>query len=106
MYPARGTFASTLPPSAYSPSVNIEVQNEERKTHGDGLADVGLDLLGDVLLDEELDGHAIAILEYGLHVYPISTHTKWGRTDGRTMAAALAEVSNLGRGLEFPLRLI
>lgn len=106
MYPARGTFASTLPPSACPPRVSIEVHEGERRTHGDGLADLSLDLLGDVFLDKELDGHAIAVLEYRLHARPVSMQSGQGGKDGRTMAAMLAEASNLGRGLEFPLRLI
>ena len=75
-------------------------------THGDGLADVGLNLVGDVFLDEELDGEAIAVLKDRLRALTVSMHGRQGGKDGRTMAAALAEASNLGRGLEFPLSLI
>lgn len=83
MYPARGTLASTLPPSAYAPDMSIDTLKEEKRTHGDGLADVSLDLLGDVFLDEELDGHAIAVLKYRLHAESSAyTAEKAGKSDG------------------------
>ena len=73
--------------------------------HGDIFSKLKLNTIRQVFLDKELDGHAIAVLEYRLHALPVSTHSGQGGKDGRTMAAMLAEASNLGRGLEFPLRL-
>lgn len=48
------------------------------ETHSDCFAELGLDLPGQILLDEELDGEAIDVLEDGLALCERSERTTYG----------------------------
>ena len=81
MKPARGTFDSTLPPLAWQNALarRAPLRDATRTTYGYCLAHLRLNVVGDVLLNEELDGHTMFVLENGLHaskefIINMSTH--------------------------------